>query len=383
METPQVLRKKAAVELRSRPLRVLDTDGEVYTVHAGDVEFEDPHRGARQLHFVVSIIDRHRTTNYTAISALHKELRRGDYARAHIWARTIIHFRGIKGLKEYLRSVLWEETRNIQLYQEWRANPGISWEEMLQQFCGATKKYEIEGSKDTFQIQIKAINDAAQLPTIEDGELLHAPKPDNYEFYNWVLLIQRVFERAFREGGGKIRDTRMPRMRGYKILAGTLRRSLEAEGLKAWAEPFSDRTDFDDVMQTSEKLSGLLETPDVCKIRPVKTDLIDADFAMPEDYVFDGHTSRGFGGLRKWARFYRPLPIKGYRKPMVKGLDMRWSGMQSGVAWRYRAFEQFGLGYKDVAWEDVRFTRQEFAEIITADNHWFHYVDDVGDEDSD
>jgi hypothetical protein len=370
-------RRQKSEYLANKVWKVLDVDGEVYEVDPKNMTAEHEERGTAHLQWVSSVIHSHRTANYTSISAFHKELRRGDYARAYIWAKTVMLFRKEKGLKEYLRSVLWEETRNIEMYQNWRANPGMPWEEMLRQFCGSTKKYEIEGSKGSFHIQVRAILDSAQLPTIEDGELLHPPTIDKYEFYGWMMLIHRCFERAFREGGGKIRDTRGPRMRCYKILAGTLRRSLEAEGLKKWTEPFDDRTDFDQVLLSAEKLSGLLETPDLCTIRYVNTDLIEADLAIPEARVFDGHTSKGHGLMRKWARAYPPLSTAGYRQPMIPGLDMRWSGQQgTGVAWRYKAFEQYGLGYKHVEWEDVKFGEDYWKQCIKADDHWFHYESD-------
>lgn len=371
-------RRQRDEALRNKVWRVLDTDGEIYEVHPGHMEAnaDDHGQGARQLQWVSGVITGHRTANYTTISALHKEIRRGDYPRAYLWAKTVIRFRKEKGLREYMRSILWEETRNIELYREWRENPGMPWEEMLQQFCGATKKWEYDTSPDTALIQIRAMLDAHQLPSIEDGELLHPPAIDKFEYYNWVLMVHRCFARALREGGGKLRDTRAPRLRAFRILSGTLRKALEREGLKAWTEPFDKRTDFDDVMQTSEKLCGLLEGSNVCEVRRVNTELFEADIAMPEPRVFDGHTSKGAGMLRKWVRKYAPLEVDGYRQPMLPGMDMRWSGQQLGVWWRSMAVKVFGRGYSHVDWEDVDFGRKLWKDAVMADNNWFQYLND-------
>lgn len=66
------------------------------------------------------------------------------------------------------------------------------------------------------------------------------------------------------------------------------------------------------------------------------------------DYVYDIHTRVG---KARWMKAFNQI-LPNVKLP--EKVDPRWSGMIIGLAWRHKAFEQFGDSYVNVPWENVR-----------------------------
>jgi len=83
-------------------------------------------------------------------------------------------------------------------------------------------------------------------------------------------------------------------------------------------------------------------------------------------YAFDAHVRKGKRLLSEYA------PLLGPGK-VVPQLDLRWSGQLVGVAWRYAAYFQHGMAYRDTPWHEVRMTPEfwDLALDYDDDRSWF------------
>ena len=88
---------------------------------------------------------------YEVVSAFHKELRRGDHAKAFFWAVLLSAKRGYHGTARYLLNIIYEETRDHKLainLIELNAKPRdeITLHDIHKHvalFCFAVKKWEL------------------------------------------------------------------------------------------------------------------------------------------------------------------------------------------------------------------------------------------------
>jgi len=94
---------------------------------------------------------------WNSISAFHKELRRGDANAAMYWAMAIIPHRGKHGVVAYMRNILFEETRDINLakYILKISSMGksvslLDMQRCVRRFAAAPKKWELPWRLDIF-----------------------------------------------------------------------------------------------------------------------------------------------------------------------------------------------------------------------------------------
>lgn len=94
---------------------------------------------------------------FVAVSAFHKELRRGDIDAALYWATVLIPHRGRHGIIAYLRNILFEETRDLQLgkYLLMLSDYGksvstLQVQRAIRWFCRSVKKWEMPWRLDIF-----------------------------------------------------------------------------------------------------------------------------------------------------------------------------------------------------------------------------------------
>lgn len=94
---------------------------------------------------------------FEAVSAFHKELRRGDVEASIYWANAIVPHRGRHGVVAYMRGILFEETRDINLVKyilkvasKGKSVGTLEMQRAVHRFCLAPKKWELPWRHDIF-----------------------------------------------------------------------------------------------------------------------------------------------------------------------------------------------------------------------------------------
>lgn len=334
----------------SETFRVLDLDGRFFTVERGSWACDCGKDQCAHGQFVRSLVVGDKPTEFMTVSALHKEVRRGDAARALIWAKWVQHFRGVYRTKQYLKNILFEETRNLNLYVRWcETFPALGVEDMVLDICGSQKKWEIKAARGMYPIMLRAVVDAKSMPTVTLNDVDTAPAIGKLEFYNWVVAIARIAWLAAKDRFSPVVAE------GRRVLATAMSRALWAEGYDNEADLLRKWPDYQTHCLGAEALCGFRESTADTIVRSTET--IDADVLMPSDYIYDVHTDLGRQRVRNlgWPRIgVASLP----------GLDHRWCGKEPGVWWRYRAVDLYGDDYKVRPWEAVQADRAEIDRVV-------------------
>jgi hypothetical protein len=94
---------------------------------------------------------------FVITSAFHKELRRGSVTDALYWATALLPHRGASGVVAYMRNIVFEETRDIELYRfilkvssKGRGVSVLEMQQAVRRFCIAPKKWELPWRLDVF-----------------------------------------------------------------------------------------------------------------------------------------------------------------------------------------------------------------------------------------
>jgi hypothetical protein len=94
---------------------------------------------------------------FNAVSAMHKEIRKGNVEEALYWASAMLPHRGAVGVVNYLRNIVFEETRDINLFRYvlklssyGRAVTVIQMQRAVTRFALAPKKWELPWRLDIF-----------------------------------------------------------------------------------------------------------------------------------------------------------------------------------------------------------------------------------------
>lgn len=92
---------------------------------------------------------------FEAVSAFHKELRRGDITNALYWATMLVPHRGKHGVVAYMRNILFEETRDLPLARyilkvssKGRSVSLLEMQRAVHRFCVAPKKWDLPWRHD-------------------------------------------------------------------------------------------------------------------------------------------------------------------------------------------------------------------------------------------
>lgn len=244
------------------------------------------------------------------MSALHKEIRRGDVEKAMHWAEWIVKIMSEFALRGYLKGIVFEETRSLELARLVVGN-SKRWREMVEKFCKVRKKWECRDDRDRFEREK------------EEGE------------WEWEELVLRdgrcreLFEMGFAE------DWHAKRC-AEEIAEGWWKEEWESEG------------------EGSPEPDG----------KGVEDGLFLRRF---EDYVFDVHVWYGkVRLLKEWKK-----GKIGPEKKMPDGCDLRWTGSVLGCVWRMLAFEQFGWEYWRKNWEEVKWENGMWEEAVREDKEWY------------
>ena len=337
-----------------------------------------PDMGCEHYCLLHDLFSRDSSFVYQMVSALHKEIRRGDIHRARIWLRWSNEIRGDSKTKNYCKTILFEETRNMDLWGKWRGGKtrGYSSEDMVTDLCRSAKKWELPGTKWAADIAFKAVVDGFNMPLIQTDEIV-APDQDELEYYHWFRMLYRLdilFRTSERDRFGNVTKDH-----GYaetrRIYNEMLVMELGEYGLpKHAALVKADPGHFDHQWCALEAISGMRD-PDANKLYSIEelearwdplpegTDLI----TIP-NYVRDWHTRAGKANVRKTFDSkppYGKLYVPG--DPLPHDLDLRWSGQFLGFWWRYHAFMQHGMDYGKKEWHEIDFNKRQWETVSIAD----------------
>jgi len=351
-------------------------EGEIYEVDivSGLCSCKSSRMTCEHFKLIRNLLDKDLTAKFAATSSLHKELRRSDMGRSLMWLRWCIHMRGEARMKQYLRDICFEETRNFDLWEKIKPHgPRLSAREMTILFARSRKKWEIPAAVEVARIHNKATVDATIMPTITLEEVVKQEK-DEFEFYRWFKLLFRVW--CHQLGSDKDRygnftdkvavdDMKMLCTRFTKIVRKQLEEVNHKGALKLceWHDE-QKYLQYNPASALIEVVCGLWdESGNDFSKAPVPKDIPDAEL-FPA-YAFDHHTSSGKPKVRA-ALDKKPIPGPGTPLPV----DLRWSGQLLGVWWRYQGFRDLGMPYREAAWEDVTLAPEEWEWAMSADRFW-------------
>lgn len=293
---------------------------------------------------------------YLATSALHKEVRRGDLVRAAQWGRVKAAYGGASKVKAYVSNIVLEETRNFDLMLRYAKQGGHDPHQVLAAVVGSRKKWELPGRVEAFSAYVQAYANVFEkvqakftvAPQVLRDVLLNSESLlELYEHFWIVKLLQQpdlelVLWTALRDRSERCSDPIQAAL-GFKPYGGSCAGFYQAK-------------------MGCELVTGLY-TPEMNAVDVLPAPILAPDvFSIPSmpSYVCDNHTRVGLKLLV--PNLHRIEP----GKPLPSGIDIRWSGLLRGVAWRYFAFAQFGMGYKDLAWERVSipFTTWRYVDLV-------------------
>jgi len=324
-----------------------------------------------------------RSNAFEAVSAMHKEIRRGDVEAALYWATIMVPHRGTHGVISYLRNILFEETRDLDLARyilkvssQGRSVDLRDMQRAVHRFTAAPKKWELPWRHDIFLNEMRGYRRLAKKygyevakgkDIIESSE--HKPliaimlegfaeadpvkmqcglkgwfksKSKDHDHMKIDILNTLVdimndhHENAFEYDHDYAHDLQkiiMLRIRGN---GGVGYHELNALADALSGEPGNDKR----AKLSKVKHKTILNYP---KERRLKL----GDMRRPPLYAHDNHT---WGGKAKMRTHFAQL------RPGAKqvDLDFRMCGAYMGVAWRTLAYKQhttIDCNWSEVAWK--------------------------------
>lgn len=355
-------------------------------------------KDAKLLEFYYTQLGR-RYNAFVAISAFHKELRRGDVDKALYWATAMIPHRGCNGVVQYMFKTVFEETRDIllgrfllRLHLQGRAVSELDMQRAVRRYCAAPKKWELPWRRDIFVAEMLGYRRLGQkygYAVAKDRDIIDASE---HEFLKGELL-------------GGFADGDMPRMQTglkgwykskspehehhkvdiFNLLTEILNEEHpnafkydegHAHAIHAYSldrQRHAGLLKYHDLNAFADALAG--ETPGTAATLPpaqhkrhtgyptVKRPKL-GDLRTVPLYAQDNHTWHGKALMRAHGQTeLRPSAVQSH-------LDFRMCGAYMGVAWRTLAFEQHGT--IDCKWGDVKWAPTWLWGHL--DNMWYTWV---------
>ena len=288
-----------------------------------------------------------RRSRFEIVSALHKEMRRGDVEAALYWADILSRY-SESYVENYARRIVGEETRNWVLFGKALSHGATGYRELVAAVASSRKKWEHRNGRRLFEEQMRSYNrdtyegrtwpevviamasaiGASDVPRLYDAwaALDEKNEPDAIEAMDHVLVAETARRFPIVTGQAEIVEA----YRGHVNLdAWEIRLTLVEMIAGAWD------------VSMNEFPHGPTRVSEIADGRVIRR--------FPP-YVYDRHVRQGAWRIAEYRNDIAPM------KRLPEGIDLRWSGQIEGVAWRYAAFAQFGDGYRDRAWEDVEMT---------------------------
>jgi hypothetical protein len=331
-----------------------------------------------------------RYNKYEAVSAFHKELRRGDVPAAYYWGCVLSHYRGIKGVIKYLFNIVFEEGRDFTL-AEWlmgRLNAAdftpTTCHNAIRLFCLSKKKWELPHRMPILEAEMRAygrlvarygqavakashIIDAAEQPTLVKVLLQSLAKKDLVGFQFGLKGLQKMND----ERGPKKLDL------WRADIANILLTEAERLRLPVLQAPYFEQYNAFLATRAStghgigyHELNALADmligepygagntSADMLQWANTSRTLPDIQLGILKHiplYAQDNHTYVG-------KTFIRSYPHELKAGAEQKNMDLRGCGAYMGVTWRHLAVAQHGS--TDCAWGEVDWPKWLYDTVI-------------------
>lgn len=259
-----------------------------------------------------------RRWRWLVLSAFHKELRRGDVAKASHWAAWFARCDGPAAPLEYMRKIWCEETADLQL-AVWLHSDAATVDSAVTRFCAATKFWELPELWAAFQ---------------EYAEL--RADPTRRVPGTWASDF------AAAEAGEDAAALAILRTRALADLAadGRLSAAEVAVFQRRYASGRFENEDFMLVILLTSRLprDAMSEIPQPApELAAEWTD--GSMLLLPPDYAYDYHLFFGKARMGAWLAAH---PGSGFRFGVdTSPIDLRWAGGLVPLFWRVQAW-QFG-----------------------------------------
>lgn len=288
-----------------------------------------------------------RRSIWYVLSALHKEIRRGDTERALCWGRLYCKITSPNHLLRYIQKIIFEETRGLEINSKISTGQ-VSPIEALKLLCSEPKKWALPHLHEArhFESWIESYKAYCLSAPWDERKLEHSI----LSFTSLTEGYQTLFATS--------KNAKMK-----KVFWAAINLRLHNLGLprvKAFLEGAS--SGYYSRQVAVEAILGILPEE-----RPASIPDITYNFFIPchRSYVFDIHHSIGKSLFKKLL----PLITEG-RDVSSFGYDQRWSGTVLGAAFRFSAFSQFGKDFHDREWSEVNIS-YNLSEILDLDRFFY------------
>lgn len=332
-----------------------------------------------QWYYVKALATRYNV--WEVVSAFHKELRRADFDNAFYWAMMLSNFRGNKGLLKRMIDIVYEETREhelfdylLDLYEKEKAKKleladickGVKF------FCEAPKKWELSHRMSVFEAEMTGYQQLAKKFTyqVKEGRDI-IPEKHNEDLIQAILAGFKSGDAALVQYGLKglyksktlighddnklrifdiLQDVYVgthPNKFKYSDEEATKLRDLILKRIRIMGDvKYHELNAFADLLCGEPYTAGLLSQVSRKRILRSKYPYELQFWSIKQIplYAQDNHTWSGKALMKKHA-------IQLERGAVQRDIDFRWCGAYFGVAWRLLAFAQHGTC--DVKWGDV------------------------------
>lgn len=308
----------------------------------------------QQLYRWVNNFDR-----YLALSALHKEIRRGDLPKVKSWANIILQFQSPQSILKYLERIVFEETRDIPLWGSLKEGK-ISLDKALDRITLIPKKWQLSylnkpSHFEDWYLGFKAslIRDCP-LP-IELSSLINRSR-NLAEIYSTYFYIKRD--------------------KNLRCDLISLLHALSAENnnynLSNFLK-FNPNSSYE-LMVALELLLGVCGESEINHhTSPVATNPF---IPLDQVYYHDIHTSYG----KKQIRKHLPIAIA-QNNFQNSNLDLRYSGSIFGCLFREKCSQQYGklfdeqLRYYD--WSDVSIDSDLYQKALELEKYYYPSIREI------
>lgn len=282
-------------------------------------------------------------------SAFHKEVRRCDYQRGMTWAYIIKKFSSDEEVKDLYLSICVEDTRNFHLYNcilnKWKELGQLKIAEML---LLSKKSWMVKSNLNPALKMIEGY-------LLQVGELVFPEDKirrilmNSEDLVEWYACVFSAFASNNRK---RMAMVFMDALKHRMSSSSRIPNRSEIKFL------MSVKIGFHEMLSICE-LANRVWDLDMMSYFQIKDEYVKPNYIPKfEEYVFDNVTGLGRDRLyKKW------FSVK-FGKKQPEGIDLRWSGLMTGVLWRFFAHEKSKCfeGLKDVTWESLEKPQDDIIE---------------------
>jgi len=284
---------------------------------------------------------------FTLISAMHKEIRRGDAQKAYHFANLVSRAMGARYISNYVRNIVFEETRNYRVLDyigKHHLHDVVTLASSVKKWESPNRVGHIVKKSECYVEAVKL----GPLPLEEVDSILCCS--NYYEAFTQFMRIMAFNKKdeIYRLRLKELVTEKQPNNPILKHFLGAPSR-------------------YQSVMMLEYFYNFLV--PEELMFYNVPEIKVDDHIKTPQLYCFDIHTRAGYKNLlENWDKIQPNTPLP-------ECLDLRWSGCVLSTLWREKAFEQFGQDYRNVKWEDVKIDLYEWNTSKYLDAH--HYASKI------